>query len=313
MSCRPAVVIAACLLPLLAATARADTIRIGRFSDQASPQRAVIGANIHVAHTQEGERRTATPQHGHERHAVVAVDASGSSAASVSNPYPSITQNSPLLRNPRPAGPGSFWYGDGNGHACMYLPNSVLPCFTVVARGGNAAGGVVSPAAVAASVARRIALNPGEVKASPSRAGLTGADAWFWLDPAPQRRELSVSLGGETVTVTADPQIEWRFGDGATSAGSPGVPYEPGAVPAGAIRHVYETRCLPGDQGRNPYVLGSCGADGYRVVALVVWQISYDAAGPVAASGALPARTTESSTAYPVSEARAFLVSGGGA
>jgi hypothetical protein len=43
-----------------------------------------------------------------------------------------------------------------------------------------------------------------------------------------------------------------------------------------------------------------------------VWRISYSAAGPVAGSGVLPARTTETSASYPVSESRAFLVSGGG-
>jgi hypothetical protein len=59
-------------------------------------------------------------------------------------------------------------------------------------------------------------------------------------------------------------------------------------------------------------VLASCGQDGYSVAAVVVWRITYSAAGPIAASGALPARTTETSTGYPVSESRAFLVGGGG-
>jgi hypothetical protein len=190
----------------------------------------------------------------------------------------------------------------------MYAPDSVLPCFTVV--GAGTGGAAVTPTAIAASVARRIPLTAGQVEASPSRTGLTGADAWFWLDPAPQRTELSVSLGAETVRVVADPEVEWRFGDGAALVGGAGIPYQPGAAPAEAIHHVYQTRCLPGDQGRNPYVLASCGHDGYAIEALVVWRISYQAAGPVAASGALSPRTTESSTAYPVSESRAFLVSG---
>ena len=49
---------------------------------------------------------------------------------------------------------------------------------------------------------------------------------------------------------------------------------------------------------------------GYQLVATVSWKISYQADGPVAASGTLPARTTTSSADYPVSEARAFLVKG---
>jgi hypothetical protein len=80
--------------------------------------------------------------------------------------------------------------------------------------------------------------------------------------------------------------------------------------PADAVLHAYETRCLPGDQGRNPYVLASCGSTGYRVEAIVVWRISFTATGPIDASGGLPTRTTETSAAYPVSEARGFLVSG---
>ena len=132
------------------------------------------------------------------------------------------------------------------------------------------------------------------------------------LAPAPRRQSLSISLAGETVNVIADPTVEWRFGDGASVDAGPGVPYQADAAPSDAITHVYDTRCLPGDQGHDPYVLASCGQDGYSVEALVVWRISYSAAGPVAGSGALPARTTETSASYPVSESRAFLVSGGG-
>jgi hypothetical protein len=142
--------------------------------------------------------------------------------------------------------------------------------------------------------------------------GLTGATSWFWLDPAPRAESLTASLAGETVTVTAEPSgVEWRFGDGLDVSGGPGRPYRPGPPPAEAVLHVYETRCLPGDQGRNPYVLESCAASGYQLEAIVVWGISFTATGPIEASGALPTRTTETSTPYPVSEARGFLVAGG--
>jgi hypothetical protein len=159
---------------------------------------------------------------------------------------------------------------------------------------------------------RRVELAPGAIKTSPSRAGLTGAPSWFWLDPAPRRQSLSISLAGETVSVIADPTVEWRFGDGASLDGGPGVPYQADASPADAIQHAYEARCLPGDQGHDPYVLASCSQDGYSVEALVVWHITYSAAGPVAVTGTLPTRTTNSATSYPVSESRAFLVGRGG-
>jgi hypothetical protein len=172
----------------------------------------------------------------------------------------------------------------------------------------------VNPAAIAAAVAARLELFPGRIEASPtaSRGGLTGADSWFWLAPAPRREVLSVSLRGERVSVSAEPSIEWRFGDGGVLLGGPGQPYAPGPLPADAIRHLYETRCLPGDVGRDPYVLSSCGARGYPVEALVHWSISFEATGPVAASGSLPSRTTSAGVGYPVSEARAFLLAGGG-
>lgn len=146
--------------------------------------------------------------------------------------------------------------------------------------------------------------------ASPSTQtmGLTGAAAWFWLEPTPAARSVSVSLRGEQVTVSASAaSVRWGFGDESELVAGPGVPYRPGTPPATAVRHIYETRCLPGDQGHDPYVLSSCGADGYTVAASVDWGISYQATGAVAASGALPSRSTETTLTYPVSESRAFL------
>jgi hypothetical protein len=124
---------------------------------------------------------------------------------------------------------------------------------------------------------------------------------------------LTIGVRGESVTVTASAkEVLWSFGEGAQSAEGAGVPYRPGPAPAGAVRHVYQTRCLPGDQGRDPSVLASCGANGYAVSAEVVWSISYQASGPVAGSGVLPARTTTATISYPVSESRAFLTASGG-
>jgi hypothetical protein len=292
-------------------------LRIGVYSQNVSPRRAAVGARIHVADRSRGtptvvaRATNGTPQG-------VARSSSRSTPGVVRehlpNPYPALRSDSPLLRNPTPAGPGSLWYSDGSGHACMYAPDSVLPCFTVVAPPGAGAPGApgVAPAAVAASVADRMPLTPGQIHASPSARGLTGAASWFWLDPAPQATVLSVTLAGERVTVTAEPDaVEWRFGDGGSLSGDVGVSYRPGPPPPDAITHAYTTRCLPGDQGRNPYVLSSCGDNGYTVDAIVSWRISFRASGPVGTSGTLPTRTTEASTGYPVSEARAFLVGGG--
>jgi hypothetical protein len=310
MSARDAVifigVIVACTW--VTSAARADTIKIGVYSQKESSSHATAGASIRARGSRSG-RRPSTGAH------------EGSTQLTVSRPsstdvvpYPSLPSTSPFLRNPHPFGPDSFWYTDGSGHTCIYKPSSVLPCFTVTAGGGGGPGGPgVNPAAIAAAIASRLELFPGRIQASPAarRGGLTGTDSWFWLTPAPPREVLSISLRGESVTVSAQPSIEWRFGDGAALVGGAGRPYAPGRPPADAIRHPYETRCLPGDVGRNPYVLPSCGARGYPLEALVHWAISFEASGPVSASGSLPSRTTSTGLAYPVSEARAFLLAGG--
>jgi hypothetical protein len=287
-----------------------ETIHVGAYSQEEQPHRAQIGAHIDASSARAGQAsdRGATPG---AQVVVVTVKPRGGVASNLPPPFPPLSTSSPILKDHHPGGPGSFWYTDAAGHACQYVPNSVTPCFTLVGPGSNS-GGQVSPAAVAQSLARRVELAPGAINTSPARAGLTGAQSWFWLDPAPRPQSLSISLAGETVNVTADPTVEWRFGDGASLDGGPGVPYQADAPASDAITHVYDTRCLPGDQGHDPYVLASCGQEGYSVEALVVWRISYSATGPVAESGALPARTTETSASYPVSESRAFLVSGGG-
>lgn len=306
---RATIIIAFGCLLLAPIAAAGNGIAVRPYSQQYSHSRAGVGARIDL------HRSEARPVRAPQPTAHVAVDASSASVTvrtvggatnhSLPPSFPSLPASSPILKSP-PAGPGSFWYSDGAGHACMYAPNSVLPCFTIT---GNATPAPpLTPATIAAHIADRLTLSTGEVRTSPTGAGLTGAASWFWLDPAPATEQLSVSLAGEAVTVTAVPQVMWRFGDGSTLDGGSGVPYQPGPVPSTAITHAYDTRCLPGDQGHDPYVLSSCGSNGYQLVAAVTWQISYRAAGSVAASGTLPTRTTSSSAAYPVSEARAFLV-----
>jgi hypothetical protein len=301
---------------LLAPVAAAGNgINVRWFSQQYTKSRAGAGARIDVRRSSEGRPAQVSRPTAHIAVAVsstgvdVRVIGGATDRPSAGPRFPSLPASSPIFKNPQPAGPGSFWYSDGAGHACMYAPNSVLPCFTVTGNGGAAAA-PLSPATIASHVADRMGLSPGVLKASPSNAGLTGAASWFWLDPAPTTQQLSLSLAGEDVTVTAVPHVTWRFGDGASIDGGPGAPYQSGATPSAAITHVYDTRCLPGDQGRDPYVLASCDSGGYQLVAAVTWEISYRATGSVAASGTLPARTTTSSAAYPVSEARAFLVGG---
>ncbi len=287
-------------------------IKVGWYSQQVRPSRAAVGGHIQVsaARASATRDRGGTPAGTAQR--VVVTIRTAHAGANLPPLFPPLSTSSPILRHQHPFGPDSFWYTDAAGHACQYVPDSVTPCFTLVGPGTNSGAGQLSPSAIAESLTRRVELASGEINTSPSRVGLTGAPSWFWLDPAPRRQSLSISLAGETVNVIADPTVEWRFGDGATLEGGPGIPYQADASPANAIQHAYKTRCLPGDQGHDPYVLASCGQDGYSVEALVVWHITYSAAGPVGATGTLPTRTTDTSTSYPVSESRAFLVGGGG-
>jgi hypothetical protein len=299
------------LVLMSSGTASADApIQIGINSQQYGPSHARVAAHIHASASRVPTTRERGNTSGTTEAVVVAVKTPH--AASHLSKLPTLPSDSPILGDRHPGGPGGFWYSDGTGHSCIYTPSSVSQCFKVVGTGGNPNAAQMSPSGVAQSLARRVELAPGDIKTSPAGTGLTGAPAWFWLDPAPERQSLSISLAGETVNVIADPTVDWRFGDGASLDGGPGVPYQVDAAPGDAITHVYDTRCLPGDQGRDPYVLASCGQNGYTIEALVVWHITYSAAGPVGATGTLPARTTDTSMAYPVSESRAFLNGGGG-
>jgi hypothetical protein len=301
------VMTAACLVAALLAytpSATADPIKLGHYSQQLGSGHAAVGVMITTHHRSRGV--PAAPARAPVNSA--GGSPSGGDGGEAPRALPTLASDSPLLTNSQPLGPGSFWYQNAGGQPCIYAASTSPLCYAVAQKTQPA----TDPAVIAATVADRLDLSAGRLEASPSvqTRGLAGASSWFWLSPAPQTRELSVALGGERVTVTAEPSVEWRFGDGAALNGGGGIAYQPGTPPAAAIVHRYETRCLPDDRGQNPYVLASCGDDGYLVEAVVGWRFSYRSSGPVTASGTLPSRTTTSSLVYPVSEARAFLVRG---
>jgi len=292
----------------------AASLKIGVYSQKINEETARAGGRVSYASTSPGNG-PGQPQGGTPPVQVTG-SPTGPASGGPSPSNPTLPSNSPRLSNPHPFGSGSFWYSTERGERCIYTPTSNGICFNLVEAGGAAgpASPPVNPAVLAASAAEHLSLGPGRIEASPSARvdGLTGEASWFWLSPSPSTRSLSVALRGEHVTVTASAgSVRWSFGDGHAVTGGPGVPYKPGTAPAGGVRHVYQTRCLPGDQGRDPYVLPSCGASGYTVTATLVWGISYTASGPITAAAGLPERTTSTSLSYPVSEARSFLTSGG--
>jgi hypothetical protein len=287
----------------VASSSAAVSIGIGRYSQQVAPGQAQAGGSITVTSSRPGS-------------------ASTPGASSAPGPSPSAEGTGPQTSGSpshvEPLGQGSYRYTGAGGEECLYLTEGINTCAgeeeARPAAPAAPARPAVNPEAVAVTVSARLNLAVGGIVASPSAqtAGLTGAASWFWLEPTPAARSVSVSLRGELVTVSASvASVRWSFGDESDLVAGAGVPYRPGTPPAGAVRHVYQTRCLPGDQGHDPNVLSSCGPNGYRVEALVKWAISYTASGPVAVGGPLPARSTETSISYPVSEARAFLTGEG--
>jgi hypothetical protein len=287
--------ITATVVLLVPAVTHADIVRVERGSQQVTPERARIGASVRVTTIRPAARRPSiTPGGGSTRHTPAT---------------PTLPENSTLARDRTPGGPGTFWYDGHGADRCIYIRDSSPACYRITSGGQRKR---VDPAEIAAGAAKQLALTAGEIRASPSTtsAGLTGWPSWFWLDGTSPRATVTASAGSEHVTVTATPSdIAWSFGDDRTVHAGRGVPYGSGRE-RDAVRHGYRTRCLPGDQGHNPYVLDSCGDDGYRVRAVVTWSISYRSTGPVSESGSLPARTTETAIAYPVSEARGFLTGG---
>lgn len=301
------------VLAAAACSAAARTISIGAYSQIDSPSRAHIGGSVQVAY-----RSPAAPGRAGLSRSPTSSDTASSAPPSMGGAastqgVETLPSNAPILRNAAPLGPGTVWM-NVNGQRCIYTPNANGTCFNVAPGAAGPGTPPIDPRVLAEAAAQRLSLLPGQIVASPSSrtTGLTGAPSWFWLAPAPATESLTVTGGGERVTVTAVPsRVVWAFGDGGQVDGGPGRPYARRAGGVGSIQHVYRTRCLPGDQGHDPYVVASCTAAGYQVGAGVEWTIGFQAAGPIATAGALPPRTTSTGIAYPVDEVRSFLTRNG--
>lgn len=305
------------LLAVLAAaacSAAARTISIGAYSQIDTPSHASIGGSVHAAYRSPAAHGRAGFSRPPKSSGAASPPSIGGAVGDVQG-VETLPSNAAILRDATPLGAGSFWM-NVNGQRCIYAPSTNGTCFNVAPGAAGPRARPIDPRVLAAAAAQRLALVPGRIVASPSSAtsGLTGAPSWFWLAPAPTTESLAVSGGGERVTVTAVPsRVLWTFGDGGQVDSGPGHPYGKRAARAGSVQHIYTTRCLPGDQGHDPYVLSSCTSDGYQIGAGVEWTISFQAAGPIATAGALPPRTTSTGIAYPVDEVRGFLSRDGAA
>ncbi len=297
--------IVATVLAGAACAAAARSINIDAYSQRDSPSRASAGGSVQVGSRESGSSGASSP-----------ITPSPISAPGSSTTYTGSTDSGSGSSSDA-LGP----YVDIDGTVPCEAPAEAGTCWEIAAprgRGPRGRGGAppVDPQVLAQLAVEQLVLLPGAIEVSPAREvrGLTGAPSWFWLDPAPTTQTVTVSQGAESVTVTATPtRVGWDFGDGEEVDGGPGRPYGVAAERRGAVRHRYRTRCLPGDQGRDPYVLASCTDEGYQVQAGVDWSISFQAVGPIVAAGALPPQTTTATIAYPVTEVRGFLTREGAA
>lgn len=129
-------------------------------------------------------------------------------------------------------------------------------------------------------------LPPCEIGISPVGEGLTGMETWLWCENVDRPVEVTVTIRGFRVQVSASPtEYHWIMGDGINHVSkSAGTEQDPSAT------HVYETK------------------DEYVVRVDVVWTGTYTYTGHgVTETGSLGEVSSTSDVAYPVVEVRGVL------
>lgn len=130
--------------------------------------------------------------------------------------------------NPGPSGPT---LSDGLQALCagttgQAITNGGLTNAICVALEGEEDPDTVDAAAVARTLLDRLDIPRPQMNTSPQAPvkALVGLETWLWVPPAQwEPLELSASLGGTTVTVTARPiQSRWDMGEGTKACGGPG-------------------------------------------------------------------------------------------
>lgn len=151
----------------------------------------------------------------------------------------------------------------------------------------------VNPATLAAGVLRRMTIPLPDVSLSPAVDQIVNLPSWLWISNwAPLTG--SATLGGVTVTVTAQPSTaRWVFGDGNTSTCAPGVEWSPDANPAEACTHTWAK-----SSAAEP-------SDSYRLRLAVNWTASYTVSGG-AGGGTLPPLTRTAELPVRVAEVQAI-------
>lgn len=165
--------------------------------------------------------------------------------------------------------------------------------------GAPPAGLPVSPAVLAQTAVKHLALQSPMIEASPPVGvdQLVNVPTWLWLAGPWTSVHATAAVPGVSVTATAVPQlVTWRTGDGSVVVcHGPGTPFRAGDNPA-----------APSPTCGHTYRESSASAPGgvFTVTATITWSVTWAGGGGLGAFGGL---TTTAAVQMPVAESQAIV------
>ncbi len=203
-----------------------------------------------------------------------------------------------------PAGTGTAAHlggpGAGSNSGCV-TDVATIACPMPISGGpGAPAGGLpVSPAVLAQTAVKHLALQSPLIEASPPVGvdQLVNVPTWLWLAGPWNPVQATAAVPGVSVTATAFPQlVTWRMGDGSVVVcHGPGTPFGSGDNPA-----------APSPTCGHTYRESSASAPGgvFKVTATITWNVTWAGGGGNGAFGGL---TTTAAVQMPVAESQAIV------
>jgi hypothetical protein len=202
-----------------------------------------------------------------------------------------------------PAGTGTAAHlgGPGGSNSGCVTDVATIACPMPIPGGpGAPAGGLpVSPAVLAQTAVKHLALQSPLIEASPPVGvdQLVNVPTWLWLAGPWNPVQATAAVPGVSVTATAVPQlVTWRMGDGSVVVcHGPGTPFGSGDNPA-----------APSPKCGHTYRESSASAPGgvFTVTATITWNVTWAGGGGNGAFGGL---TTTAAVQMPVAESQAIV------
>jgi hypothetical protein len=202
-----------------------------------------------------------------------------------------------------PAGTGTAAHlgGPGGSNSGCVTDVATIACPMPIPGGpGAPAGGLpVSPAVLAQTAVKHLALQSPLIEASPQVGvdQLVNVPTWLWLAGPWNPVQATAAVPGVSVTATAVPQlVTWRMGDGSVVVcHGPGTPFGSGDNPA-----------APSPKCGHTYRESSASAPGgvFTVTATITWNVTWAGGGGNGAFGGL---TTTAAVQMPVAESQAIV------